>query len=351
MQTVFVIAAGTIALFLGASGLESDVLQGGVCAAGAPQIEHDPVEDAAMVQMPRPNIQSGEPEVSLSSLPRLATGGKRKSLPSSDEQVEPCSIVTYPAKLALPSNALAAGFEPPMVVGDESNMDPRLKDLGLDFTGIWWMRGNPVPEELISFASSTVNSSTYPVRLSVPGNRKGHWSWVNDAIGRLLVKYYTVYDANGGISFDFRNGTHGDKQTTLKELPLVWVEAWPLIYLNDDEWLRVNIFGEGSLLNNQNYTLTRVIQSDGTPHPTFWPLFMEHMSSRPWWGGGAPGELEMISFHSDNECMRKCQTLMPCLVCTEMCDKNNMTHIPNVSNIPGVICEALKIPDCDLLVR
>jgi len=83
-------------------------------------------------------------------------------------------------------------MEPPMVVGTWENMDTRMQDLDLDFTGIWWMRRNPVPEELASFAHTVVNSTIFPVRLSVPNNRKGVWSWINNGLGRTLRNYRHV---------------------------------------------------------------------------------------------------------------------------------------------------------------
>jgi len=128
-----------------------------------------------------------------------------------------------------------------------------------------------------------------------------------------------TFDPLAPIAFDFTSNSSGSIATSLKDLPLVWVEDFPFIYLNEDEWLRPSIFQERSVLPDTNYTLTRIIMGDGTPHPTYWPLFLSHMTYKPWFGEATPGNREMLSFASDNWCMRKCQIALPCSVCRSVC--------------------------------
>lgn len=230
-----------------------------------------------------------------------------------------CPHVVYKAKDVLPENAAREGLSPPMVVGTAENMDPQLQALGLDFTGLWWMRGNPVPEELVSFARATVNSSTFPAQLLWPGSRSGMWSWNDNAVGWGLVSYYALFDPTEPMEVNFDNATHGSIETGLTDLPLVWVDQWPFIKLNEDEWLRPTTFQEESLFPDTNYTLTRVVMADGQPHPVYWGKFMEYMTTDPWDGSPELGGHRMVSWNSEDPCMRKCQIVMSCYMCKNLC--------------------------------
>jgi len=234
-------------------------------------------------------------------------------------EADVCAQITYESKNVLPANAEAAGMQPPMIVGTDENIDPKFKEAGFDFTGIWWMRDNPVPEELVSFATATANSSTFPVLMEWFNSRSRLWSWLDDPIGWLLVKFYSVFEPNDPAYVDFTSSTYGEIQTFLTDFPLIWVDNWPFVYINDDEWLRPSNFKPGSLLPQTNYTLTRIVLGDGSPHPTFWPLFLEHTKTRPWSGEGVLGGKKMISMASDNYCLRLCQILLPCAACLPLC--------------------------------
>lgn len=261
--------------------------------------------------------QSGpQARTSIQAFEQLSAllGNAAVGVSGAEKSGDTCATITWEAKMALPANAEAAGMAPPMVVGTEENMDPKLKELGLDFTGIWWMRDNPVPEELVSFAYSTANSTAYPVQIAMPNSRKGHWSWLNDIVGWLLVKFYSLYDPLEPALADFNSSTYGYIQTSLTDMPLVWVESWPFIYMNDNEWLRPSIFQPRSIIPDTNYTLTRIIMGDGTPHPVFWPIYLEKMKA---WG--TPGAKKMVSMNTDSSCQRMCEILLPCSICKLFC--------------------------------
>eukprot|EP00931_Biecheleriopsis_adriatica_P035132 TRINITY_DN20234_c0_g1_i3.p1 TRINITY_DN20234_c0_g1~~TRINITY_DN20234_c0_g1_i3.p1 ORF type:complete len:122 (-),score=7.30 TRINITY_DN20234_c0_g1_i3:65-430(-) len=108
-------------------------------------------------------------------------------------------------------------------------------------------------------------------------------------------------------------------ETGLTDVPLVWVDRWPFKYINKDEWLRPTIFQDGSIFPDTDYTLTRIIMGDGTPHPKFWPEFLEWMTPKNWFSPNKPGEAKMISFNSDDSCMRQCETVSPCWICQHWC--------------------------------
>jgi len=265
------------------------------------------------------------------------------------------SVVTYQAKYVLPATASAAGFAPPMEVGNPSNMDPKLKELGLDFEGIWWMSDNPVPEELVSFANTMIKNnsdgSPWPATLMVPNSRKGMWSWRVDWIGYILRKYYATGDPDAHTDFVFFNTTQGQITTGLTEVPFVLVDRFPFYKyttdcdktsgdsflcdpndcaekLNtwgitsktckelieeypDDMWSRPTLFQDGSWFSDTTYTLKRIVRGDGTPHPVFWEEFMRHMTKHnyDWFGRfvdtDPPGEVFMQSYASDTWCERQ----------------------------------------------
>jgi hypothetical protein len=279
---------------------------------------------------------------------------RRASATSSSYHVEE-PVVYYPAKYVLPANAAKAGIQPPMEVATTENMDPELQRLGIDFTGIWWMSDNPVPEELVSFANTKVSLTNggFPATLMVPNGRKGMWSWLTSFVGSILRKYYGTSDPNSHTDFVFESSTKGKISTGLTDVPLVWVESFPFYKYTqdcdetsgskdncdptdcapkdydgtcadlieqypDDMWSRPTKFQAGSIFSDTTYTLKRIVMGDGTPHPVFWNEFMEHMKSEErqechwsWFERicetipAVPGEKQLQSYMSDDWCARR----------------------------------------------
>jgi len=260
--------------------------------------------------------------------------------------------VYYPAKYVHPDTARENGHEPPMEVGNADNMDSKLKDLGIDFEGIWWMSDNPVPEELVSFANTVVKATNggFPATLMVPNSRKGMWSWLTTSVGNILRRYYATGDPDSHTDFVFTSPLEGEITTGLTDVPIVWVERFPFYKYTkncaefagdkflcdptdcaenipdktcadlieeypDDMWSRPTIFQERSWFSNTTYTLKRIVLGDGSKHPVFWDEFMTHMEKKEkdcsrwerFWGKcrTGKGEKEMQSYRSDNWCKRK----------------------------------------------
>jgi len=275
------------------------------CAAG-----DDAIEETALLQRRQQVSSSQKTLVPFKDMVKVGT-------PESDR----CAWVKYEAKYSLPSAATAAGLEPPMVLATDENMDPRLKELKLDFNGLWWMRYNAAPEELVSFSGATVNSSTYPVAVTVPIEAAGQWSWVDDAFGKVVV-IWEGFTANPNSSkvFTFTSDSEGDVGTILKKVPVIWVKEFPFLKIDEDQWLRPSIFQNRSIFPDTNYTLTRVVMGDGTPHPVYWPLFLESTTKRTWMGKkAAPGSKVLIGRYMNNFCQAKCELAMPCSVCKKTC--------------------------------
>uniref|UniRef100_A0A7S0ABI3 Uncharacterized protein n=1 Tax=Pyrodinium bahamense TaxID=73915 RepID=A0A7S0ABI3_9DINO len=269
-------------------------------------------DDAALLQVPA--VVTGQ-----------RVGGQLGAQHQNDDPT--CARIVYHAKYVLPKNAAHVGMSPPMAVGTAENMDPQLPMLGLDFSGLWWMRGDPVPAQLVSFAHATVNSSAFPAQLLWPSSRSGAWSWSDDAVGWGLVAYYAMVDPAEPLRVNFVNATYGSIETGLTAVPLIWVDLWPFVKLSEDEWLRPatarSAPADGSsdepLLPETNYTLTRVVTADGQPHPVFWDKFMEHMTMAPQYDSPEKGGDQMISWSTDDPCLRKCQVVMTCHLCKDLC--------------------------------
>lgn len=218
-----------------------------------------------------------------------------------DPETAPCTFHQWPAK--------DAGKE--MILGTSMNMDPKLKQLGIDLTGLWWMRGNPVPEVLASFARAEVNSSTFPVMLSVPNNLANHWSWQANTAGELLMTFYSTGSPQDVMQIIMLNATNGGIHTSLRDFPGIYVDEWGFHQINNDEWDRPTTFQNGSIIGtifgDSNYTLTRVLHEDGSP-TKFWNTFLDSNDA-----------IGQMSFGNNIECMRQCQILSTCWLCQRKC--------------------------------
>mmetsp|Transcript_107061 Transcript_107061/g.149306 ORF Transcript_107061/g.149306 Transcript_107061/m.149306 type:complete len:265 (+) Transcript_107061:63-857(+) len=210
-----------------------------------------------------------------------------------------CGTRVSPVEHILPENALAAGLTPPFESGTLGNMflDPALD---LNFTGIWWMDGNPlIWEQLVSFAGAQ-GMAPYPTTVYNPSSLAGHWTWSDNFFGRGIMMFYafTSY-AEETHDFFFTNKTYADIDATSD---LVFGDGtFPMSKINEDEWDRVN-----------SYVLRRIVYGDGTPHPVFWPKFLD------WYKSTFPG-LGIAVMSSNNDCIRRCQYVAPCFVCQPLC--------------------------------
>jgi len=203
----------------------------------------------------------------------------------------------------LPAKYEAGGSTPevPIKMGTSDNIQAGLP---FDFTGVWWMKDNPVPEELLSFAGMTCTEwadapeeCSTKLRCSIPNSGKHMWSWDDSFAASVIQDYYAfTSSSNSEMVIDFCSDTEGDVQTGLTDLPVVWVDRWPIQKLSEDQWLRPTIFQDRSLLEDTNYTLTRVVQADGNP-TEFFAEFVEWMESR---------NRKLVVFDSDSDCKRRC---------------------------------------------
>jgi len=240
---------------------------------------------------------------------------------------EGCAMTTFEPELLLPKNATAAGIESPMVVATNEtnyNVPAHLIDAGIDFQGLWWMMGNPVPEEVVSFAGTITETTDggFPITLRVPNSGKGKWAWPDTFVGAFLSKYYSIFDSYSYSDFIFDSPTHGEVTTGLTDLPLIWVESFPFVRLGPDEWLRPTYFQDDRWASGQspwpqtNYTLVRIVTSSGEPHPVYWPLFIKHMSD--YYNDGV-GTRKLRAKATNDGCTLKCEIFLGCYTCRALC--------------------------------
>lgn len=282
----------------------------GSCQAESPDEEHSS-EEVGLLQVPRSQQAHVSAAVKASSVASASTANASAAVQtaatSNSSWWSNCVYESFAGKDALKHVQL----------GRADNMDPQLAALGIDLTGMWWMRGNPVEEVLASFVGTKVNSSTFPARLSVPNSMANHWSWRNSAMGTSLMKFYSVqslgYTPEGAMGIEMFNDTDGHIDTALKTNPAVLVEAWGFHKLNEDEWNRTSTFQDKSvweyISGDHWYVLTRILKADGTP-TKFWNDYLQ----------SEDGKAEQRTFITNNACLRSCRISVPsCSVCNFAC--------------------------------
>jgi len=200
----------------------------------------------------------------------------------------------------------------PIETGTTENMQAGLP---FDFTGVWWMRGNEVPEYLLSFADLKCDELDFsaPVTCTWRNRLKHRWSWDDSFSASLLMTVTALLgtDVQAEKPVIFFNETYGEIQTILMDVPFIAVDKWPLEKLNEDEWLRPTFFQEGSLFPDTDYTLTRVVRGDGTA-TQFFSVFVSEMQSQ---------NLKLVVYDSNSICKRWCMGLFlaTCWFCDIIC--------------------------------
>lgn len=222
-----------------------------------------------------------------------------------------CGVHSYDVK-AVPAGKV-------VIIGTKENIETRIP---LDFTGIWWMRGNKVPEVLVSFAgmtSSTTSEPWFPTTLNIPNSRKHMWAWDESTKAGFIQAYYAFgMDHGSRMNIRFFSSTEGEVETALKDVWPILVKKWSITKANEDEWIRGTYFKKESIFagRDQDYTLTRIVYEGGqkTKH---WPDFEKWMET---------GRLSV--FDSDDRCRRLCVLgtqdvvahLGNCTYCKSCCD-------------------------------
>ena len=140
--------------------------------------------------------------------------------------------------------------------------------------GIFWMDGNPNPDELISFANSNWNEEDKTLAIKVYG--PDVWSWHNDIAGRGLYELLLATE----LTYEFK---FSDDLTLMDITPVINIAGHRLSppeflvkfgsrYINDKLWLRDSAFLGRDV---GSYNLRRVIDQNGVRDEKVWADYMK----------------------------------------------------------------------------
>jgi hypothetical protein len=137
-----------------------------------------------------------------------------------------------------------------------------------NLSGIWWMDGNPLPDEAASFGGATVNRDQRTILL--PVYEDGIWTWHPNVAGRALYAFVNAcrmtYEFRFNATFDAADITpiFTIGNNTLR-IPAS-VARFTLRYVRDGLWIREN-WRDNRLIGT--YTLRRIGSADGKPTEAF----------------------------------------------------------------------------------
>jgi len=224
-----------------------------------------------------------------------------------------CSFQSFPVDHTIAANAIAASSDIYPDFAPSSEMD-----WGVDLAGLWWMMGNPLAEEFVSFRGTTINSSNggdFPKVTSSPSNLRARWVWPNTWTGTILMSYYAVTElptvpqitswtnASYGVITPIAGGS--------SDSGFQYVLRKDTSDSSGDTWIRENLDSPDDDTPEYQYTLVRVINGDGTPSARWWPEFLKY--------AGGLGIERLQIWGNDNACMRKCESALWCSACKWYC--------------------------------
>jgi hypothetical protein len=142
--------------------------------------------------------------------------------------------------------------------------------------GLWWMDGNPLPDELMSLGGSTWNAETRTTRIRVYGERV--WSWHGNLLGRGLYALARLsrLDYELRLDDDLSSGVITPIVSVLGKQVRVpgRVARLTLRFVRDGHWIRESCFFG---LFYHVYDLRRVVRGDRARLPAF----AEYLRSAP----------------------------------------------------------------------
>jgi hypothetical protein len=222
-----------------------------------------------------------------------------------------CSFRTFKVEDTIQSTALSHGADTYATYATNEEMN-----FGIDMAGLWWMKGNKLAEEFVSWkGSSTDTPNVFPMVMKAPTNLRGNWVWPFSVPGRLLMSYYAstekpsveqvLYWMNNSYATIIPIVGGGQKSKGMQ-----FVLRRNMSDPSGDVWLRLNKDTPESP-EMYVYTLVRVVNGDGTPNNIWWPKFEEYAKDV-----GIEG---LYVWGNDNACMRSCEVAGFCWLCSWIC--------------------------------
>lgn len=138
----------------------------------------------------------------------------------------------------------------------------------------------------------------WPVTVGVPNSVSNKWAWPETWIAKKVIMPGYTSAIDKANNFTMRSPTAGSIDTTLTTQWGVWVEEWGLYKIDKDTWNRPTTFQDGSPWPDTNYTLTRIVNEDGSP-TEHWETYKTYMKEEM---DGAP----LLVWDDDDACKRKC---------------------------------------------
>jgi len=230
---------------------------------------------------------------------------------TTDLKDHPCSFQSFPRAHTIQATAKAAGSSiyPTYATTEEMNF-------GIDMAGLWWMMGNVLAEEFVSWKGATSNSpNKFPMEMRSKTNLAGNWVWPDSIKGRFLMSWYAVTeDPTVEQVATWTNSTYsvivpiaGGADESGFQYVLRINETDP----SGDSWIRENLDSPDDTEAEYIYTLVRVVNGDGTPNAVWWPEFERYADGL--------GITHLQIWGNDNACMRACETLNICGFCQWWC--------------------------------
>jgi len=215
------------------------------------------------------------------------------SLRGSEEELK-CSFQSFPRDHTIQANAIAAGSSiyPTYATNEEMNF-------GVDLAGLWWLMGNVLPEEFVSWKGATSNSpNSFPMQMTSPTNLAGNWVWPDSIQGRVLMSNYGFTEEPSVPQVaQWQNSTYavivpiagGSTADSGVQYVLRRNDSDP----SNDTWIRENL-GPEDTEAEYVYSLVRVVNGDGTANARWWPEFEKYADGL--------GITDLQMWESDNAC-------------------------------------------------
>ena len=144
--------------------------------------------------------------------------------------------------------------------------EEKTNDLPEILQGVFFMDGNPLPDDFIKFEGAQWDKTNKILKLPVFGPLQ--WTFTNSASGRLLLYSAKLTSTIYEIHFD--DSFQGAQITPIilgLRIPK-WLVEFSLVQINENTWDRNNSW-LGGLFDNFGYTLRKILDGNGQPTSEF----------------------------------------------------------------------------------
>ncbi|KST62072.1 hypothetical protein [Mastigocoleus testarum] len=147
-----------------------------------------------------------------------------------------------------------------LLSGEKTNNLPEI------LRGIFFMDGNPLPDDFIKFDGAAWDETSKVLKLPVFAPLQ--WTFANSNSGRLLFYSAKLTNTIYEIHFD-------DSLKSAQIIPIIlglrvpkWLFEFSLVQIDEKTWDRKNSWF-GGLFDNFGYTLRKILDENGQPTSEF----------------------------------------------------------------------------------